>query len=491
MRRPRAKGMRIDALTLAADILFETRSDRAIRYLAMGRIEKTIFISYRRTDESWALAIFQDLTQHGYDVFIDYDGIASGNFETVILENIRARAHFLVLLTPSALGRCRDPEDWMRREIEAALDNRRNIVPLMVAGFDFDTPVIAGLLAGKLAGLKKYNGLEIPKARYFSTEMERLRTRFLNVPIDAVLHPASDSAQQVANEQKDKATIALADHLPDNSSIAPAKIEDPPNNIIKIQFANALTADLVTCELAVAELKERPAATFEIVWPPSTINYDSQLRKLMTEVPDYRREGSSFEGLSDQDVADFARTGRAVIAISEKIKLGAGRQAKQLINSMSKISLYADQTLINFLTLCNFEMIKNTIFLFRYRPFYQNFFPMEYECWWRLGYTTSATYDAIRQVFKIDDDVFSARAVELSGKQLNESFWGPKRDILTYWPRESVIRGFWVSRYVIPQNELRLLRLGSGERFEYDEEIIISKVRDSDGNDFEYGVDLT
>jgi hypothetical protein len=86
--------MRIDALTLAADILFETRSDRAIRYLAMGRIEKTIFISYRRTDESWALAIFQDLTQHGYDVFIDYDGIASGNFETVILENIRARAHY-------------------------------------------------------------------------------------------------------------------------------------------------------------------------------------------------------------------------------------------------------------------------------------------------------------------------------------------------------------------------------------------------------------
>ena len=57
----------------------------------MGRIEKTVFISYRRTDESWALAIFQDLTQHGYDVFIDYDGIASGNFEIAILENITER----------------------------------------------------------------------------------------------------------------------------------------------------------------------------------------------------------------------------------------------------------------------------------------------------------------------------------------------------------------------------------------------------------------
>jgi tetratricopeptide (TPR) repeat protein len=176
----------------------------------MARIEKTFFISYRRTDESWGLAIFQDLTQHGYDVFIDYDGIASGNFETVILENIRARAHFLVLLTPTALERCRDPKDWMRREIEAALDSQRNIVPVMLAGFDFGTSATASQLTGKLAALKEYNGLEIPKG-YFAPAMERLRNKFLNLPVDAVLHSASVSAQQVAKEQKDKATIALGD----------------------------------------------------------------------------------------------------------------------------------------------------------------------------------------------------------------------------------------------------------------------------------------
>jgi hypothetical protein len=175
----------------------------------MARIEKTVFISYRRTDQSWGQAIFQDLTQHGYDVFIDYDGIASGNFETVILENIRARAHFLVLLTPTALERSSDPEDWMRREIEAALDSRRNIVPVMLAGFDFGTSTTASQLTGKLVELKKYNGLEIPKIRFFSSEMERLRDKFLNVPVDAVLHPASDFAQQAATEQKDKATMAL------------------------------------------------------------------------------------------------------------------------------------------------------------------------------------------------------------------------------------------------------------------------------------------
>ena len=128
----------------------------------MERIEKTVFLSYRRTNIPWALAIFQNLTQHGYDVFFDYNGIASGDFERVILGNITARAHFLVLLTPSALERCDDPADWLRREIETALANQRNIVPLMLEGFDFGTPKIASQLTGTLAALKHYNGLSIP-----------------------------------------------------------------------------------------------------------------------------------------------------------------------------------------------------------------------------------------------------------------------------------------------------------------------------------------
>jgi TIR domain len=101
------------------------------------------------------------LKQHGYDVFFDFMSIASGDFERVILENIKARAHFLVLLTPSALEHCDKPADWLRREIEAALDNQRNIVPLMLEGFDFSTPKIATQLTGKLTAVARYNGLRI------------------------------------------------------------------------------------------------------------------------------------------------------------------------------------------------------------------------------------------------------------------------------------------------------------------------------------------
>ncbi len=173
----------------------------------MGRIEKTVFLSYRRTNAFGALAIFQDLTQHGYDVFFDYNGIPSGDFETVILENVRARAHFLVLLTPSALERCSEPEDWLRREIETAIEEKRNIVPLMLEGFSFGTPSIADQLTGKLALLRKYQALSVP-VEYFAEAMDRLRTRYLKITLDAVSHPASQPAQEAAKQQQAAASSA-------------------------------------------------------------------------------------------------------------------------------------------------------------------------------------------------------------------------------------------------------------------------------------------
>lgn len=175
----------------------------------MARVEKTVFLSYRRTNAPWALAIYQNLTANGFDVFFDYNGIASGDFESVILENIKARAHFLIVLTPSALERCGDPGDWLRREIEEAMECRRNIVPLMLEGFGFGTPAIASQLTGRLAALKAYNGLGVP-FEYFDAAMEKLREKFLNVPANAVLHPVSAFARGAAKEQQTAAAAAPA-----------------------------------------------------------------------------------------------------------------------------------------------------------------------------------------------------------------------------------------------------------------------------------------
>jgi len=172
-----------------------------------ARIEKTVFISYRRTNLPWALAIFQNLKNEGYDVFFDYLSIPSGDFENIIVENIKARAHFVVILTPSALERCNEPRDWLRREIETAIDEKRNIVPLMLESFDFGSPSTTKALTGKLEKLRKYNGLRL-HSEYFFEGLNRLREQFLNVSLDAVVHPIIESAKPVTEEHQVAATDA-------------------------------------------------------------------------------------------------------------------------------------------------------------------------------------------------------------------------------------------------------------------------------------------
>jgi len=192
----------------------------------MAQIEKTVFISYRRTDISWALLVYHHLTSNGYDVFFDYTSIPGGDFEQIIISNIKARAHFLVILTPTALDRCSEPSDWLRREIETAINEKRNIIPLFFDGFGFDAPSVVKVLTGQLGTLKRYNGLEVPSA-YFNEAMERLKNQFLNVILDAVLHPVSKKVKKVVNEQK----IAA------NQALTPKKeIEEPRKN--KLQKAS-------------------------------------------------------------------------------------------------------------------------------------------------------------------------------------------------------------------------------------------------------------
>jgi TPR repeat protein len=60
---------------------------------------------------------------------------------------------------------------------------------------------------GSLATFSRYNGLRI-HAEYFKEGMHHLRERFLDVPLDAVLHPVSEYAQDAVRQQQTAATAA-------------------------------------------------------------------------------------------------------------------------------------------------------------------------------------------------------------------------------------------------------------------------------------------
>jgi hypothetical protein len=150
--------------------------------LIMADVEKTVFISYRRSaSKHLARAIFLDLRQYGYDVFLDVNTMDNGAFDRIILNQIKARAHFLVILTSGALERCLNEGDWLRREIEEAIRLNRNIVPVIEEGFDFDKET--GFLPKEWREeFTRFNGPRLFHD-YFDEAMEKLRKRFLKQPV--------------------------------------------------------------------------------------------------------------------------------------------------------------------------------------------------------------------------------------------------------------------------------------------------------------------
>jgi tetratricopeptide (TPR) repeat protein len=169
----------------------------------MAAPQPTVFLSYRRQPGFYtALVIFKDLRQYEYDVFMDMESIDSGKFGTIILNQIAARSHFLVILTPGTLERCQEPDDWLRREIEYAIELGRNIVPILANDFRFDDTARAHL-TGKLCVLPDYNAVTL-HPEYFDAAMERLRTRFLKLPAQGIITPAPPQDASIVQQKIDE-----------------------------------------------------------------------------------------------------------------------------------------------------------------------------------------------------------------------------------------------------------------------------------------------
>jgi hypothetical protein len=175
----------------------------------MVQADKTVFISYRRsTSKHLAGRIFDHLRSHRYDVFLDVNTIDSGAFDTIILNQIAARAHFVVLLTPGALERCANEGDWLRREIEESLRLKRNIVPVIEEGFDFERET-AYLPAAWRVAFKRLNGLPLSYF-YFEASMQTLRERFLKQPVYGVeIKPTPAAERAEVQERIKKAELAV------------------------------------------------------------------------------------------------------------------------------------------------------------------------------------------------------------------------------------------------------------------------------------------
>ena len=136
-----------------------------------------VFISYRRDGgEFLAGRISDQLTNNGYSVFYDVESMRAGAFDEQIYKAIDQCEDVLLVLPPNGLDRCRDEEDWVRKEIAYALKTGKNIIPLMMEGFVFPEE-----LPKDIDTLSRKEGVKVD-SHYFAAVLERICTLMQSAP---------------------------------------------------------------------------------------------------------------------------------------------------------------------------------------------------------------------------------------------------------------------------------------------------------------------
>ena len=137
-----------------------------------------IFISYRRDGgDTLAQLIYDRLTDRGYSVFLDIESLRSGKFNEKLFAVIDECKDVVVILPPDALERCSNEGDWLFLELTHALQERKNIIPVMMKGFKWPEKLPEGL-----EELQHFNGIQDSKD-YFDAVIDKITTLLQSRPV--------------------------------------------------------------------------------------------------------------------------------------------------------------------------------------------------------------------------------------------------------------------------------------------------------------------
>ena len=136
-----------------------------------------VFVSYRRTDAFTANLVAEKLKALGYAVFFDVETLRGGVFNEQLYEVIRNCNDVVLVLPPNGLDRCVLEEDWIRKEICYAMECQKNIIPVLLTGFEWPSPMPVGM-----EQLKFYQAVTATSAEYFDLSIKKLATYLKSKP---------------------------------------------------------------------------------------------------------------------------------------------------------------------------------------------------------------------------------------------------------------------------------------------------------------------
>jgi len=132
-----------------------------------------IFISYRRVDgRDIARSIQLALGKEGFEnVFFDYSSMREGMFNEQITTAINHCKDYILVLSPQSMLRCGNPDDWVAKELQTAIEAGCKIIPVQINDpFDAwpnDFP-------RKFNFIKQIEFLTLRTDEYFSDSIRRL-----------------------------------------------------------------------------------------------------------------------------------------------------------------------------------------------------------------------------------------------------------------------------------------------------------------------------
>ena len=142
-----------------------------------------IFISYRRQESGDIVGrIFDHLsnvfTKH--NIFKDVDNIGAGeNFRNVITDAIKNSQVLLLIIGrewikvkgPNGIRRIDDPNDYVRIEIETAIENKIRIIPILIGDTNLPSPDKFPL---QIRNITNFNAVKIRNDPDFKKDINHL-----------------------------------------------------------------------------------------------------------------------------------------------------------------------------------------------------------------------------------------------------------------------------------------------------------------------------
>lgn len=132
-----------------------------------------IFISYKRKSLATANNLYYGLTTRGYSTFFDLEEMRRDNFNVQLLNYIENAKDVFVILEEGSLDACKNSDwenDWFCKEIAHALETNKNIIPVLVGGYQMPKQE---LLPDKLKELTLKNAPEFSFS-YFEEYLNKL-----------------------------------------------------------------------------------------------------------------------------------------------------------------------------------------------------------------------------------------------------------------------------------------------------------------------------